>query len=267
MTPDEISHHIAAQLAETGAAQRRQIAHIVKHLGPDRALELLAKVQQIESAGGMLTSDKMRRRTPGGVFFHLVYKTAPDVARQARQWEAMRKKRQADASAVLQKAAVHGETLPIASDHAENGDHPAAIKSQNAAKQPVEPVEETKKVRIRTNEKGCTVKITLVGVPTKVIDKGEYVKLSMVSASAPPALPKGLPTPAPLATSYVVVVSARQWKAVGESLASDPEDKAIIEGWPVINKEAGTIAVYATSATTKKLQQAKRSAQLVGAGK
>lgn len=262
MTLEETSHHIAAQLGETGAAQRRQIAHIVRHLGEGRARELCQQALDIQSAGGMLTLDGTKRRTLGGIFFRLVYETAPDIARQLHQWQAMRKKRQAEASAVL-KAAAGGRALPIASATPESG-----YSNQSRINPPVARSEDTKQVRIRTtNEKGypAIVKITLMGRPTKVIDKGEYVKISMVSATTPPALPKGVPTPAPLATTYIVAISAKQWHQVAEA-ARDPEDALVIEGWPQINAQAGNVAVFAQSVTTKKLQAAKRSAQLVGAG-
>lgn len=272
MTPEETSHHIAAQLAETGAAQRRQIAHIVRHLGEGRALDLLAKTQEIEAAGGMLTLDGTKRsRTLGGIFFRLVYETAPDIVRQLRQWQTMRRKRQAEASAVLQKAAaVGGKTLPIASA---TGDSQSFNVNEIVVLPPVEQVEGEQEPILKTVsnkekreivEKGCTVKITLVGRPEKVIDKDSYVKLSM-RAKDVPALPKGLPTPAPISTQYVVVISARQWHQVAGAL-KDESDSLIVEGWPQVNKEAGNVAVFATSCTTKKLQQAKRAAQLVGAG-
>lgn len=258
MTPEETSHHIAAQLAETGAAQRRQIAHIVGHLGEGRARALCQQAREIEAAGGMLTLDGKKRRTLGGIFFRLVYESAPDMARQLRQWQTMRKKRQAEASAVLQKAAAAGGALPIASDT-------KVTINQQATNPPVARSEDTKQVRIRTNEKGsiAIVKITLMGRPTKVIDKGEYIKLSMVSAETPPALPKGVPTPAPLATTYIVCIASRQWREVVEAL-KDEADSLIIEGWPQVNREKGNVAVFAMSCTTKKLQQQKRSAQLVG---
>jgi hypothetical protein len=260
MTPDETASHIAGELGEAGRSQRWQIAQIVQHLGADRALELLAKTHEIEDAGGMLVTSGKRRRTPGGVFFHLAHEQAPELARVIHQREDMRKKRQAEASAVL-RASAAARGLPIASATTD-------VKiNQPAIHQPVMPVEDTNQVRIRTSEKGstATVKITLIGRPTRIIDKGDYIKLSMQSAPTPPALPKGLPTPAALATTYIVCIAAKQWRQVAEA-ARDPEDVLIVEGWPQINAQAGNVAVFATSVSTKKLQAAKRSAQLAGAG-
>jgi hypothetical protein len=78
-----------------------------------------------------------------------------------------------------------------------------------------------------------------------------------------PALPKGLPTPKPeLAeqTLYAVYIAARQWKGVAAAI-KDPEDVLIIEGWQMLDKETGSIAVYAMNTTTKKLQVTKRQSQ------
>jgi len=48
---------------------------------------------------------------------------------------------------------------------------------------------------------------------------------------------------------------------VAEALAADAEDAAIIEGYAALDPRVEGIAVYATSATTKRLQAAKRAAQ------
>ncbi len=50
------------------------------------------------------------------------------------------------------------------------------------------------------------------------------------------------------------------WAKVAEALAADPADAAIIEGYAALDTRVEGIAVYATSATTKRLQAAKRAA-------
>ncbi len=47
---------------------------------------------------------------------------------------------------------------------------------------------------------------------------------------------------------------------MAEALAADPEDVAISEGDAALDLRVEGIAVYATSATTKRLQVAKRTA-------
>jgi hypothetical protein len=77
-----------------------------------------------------------------------------------------------------------------------------------------------------------------------------------------PSLPRGLPTPPSTPTNYVVYIAAKQWRKVAEAIG-DPEDVLIIEGFPQLDPETSSIAVFATNTTTKKLQMAQRQ----GAGK
>lgn len=72
---------IAEKLGENDAIPLKQIDQIVEALGEDRALELLEQTMAIEESGGMLVADGSRRRSPGGVFFHLVRKELP------REWK------------------------------------------------------------------------------------------------------------------------------------------------------------------------------------
>lgn len=60
---------IASKLKET---RRDLLFNVVKTLGDVMALRFLNETLDIESAGGLMTSSNSRRRTPGGVFFHLI---------------------------------------------------------------------------------------------------------------------------------------------------------------------------------------------------
>lgn len=62
---------IARQLGETKKQTISQLYEIVKILGPDQAMVLLAETKRIEANGGMLVLSGKRRRTPGGVFLRL----------------------------------------------------------------------------------------------------------------------------------------------------------------------------------------------------
>ena len=68
---EETAQQIAEALGESDDNPRTQIAAIVKLLGAEGALALLAQTQKVEEAGGLLVPDGTRRRTPGGVFFLL----------------------------------------------------------------------------------------------------------------------------------------------------------------------------------------------------
>src|SRR5205085_6772412 len=58
-------------------------------------------------------------------------------------------------------------------------------------------------------------------------------------------------------TNYLVYIASRQWRKVAEAIA-DPEDVLIVEGFPQLDPETSSIAVFATNTTTKKLQMAQR---------
>ena len=100
------------------------------------------------------------------------------------------------------------------------------------------------------------MKIPVIGRPGQAVKQGQAVALALVSEKVP-ALPKGLPEP-PAGTRYTVFVARKPWAKVAEALTTDPENAAIIEGYAALDPRVEGIAVYATSATTKHLQAAKR---------
>lgn len=87
---EETTFYIASHLAETEQKAIRQIKRIVKALGPETALDYLKRTRDIEKAGGMLIASGKRRRTPGGVFFHLI-QTQCDAYTLALIWPSMHK--------------------------------------------------------------------------------------------------------------------------------------------------------------------------------
>jgi hypothetical protein len=101
-----------------------------------------------------------------------------------------------------------------------------------------------------------TVKITIIGRPGPITSKPGHI-VTVMTVTKTPALPGGLPAPSS-PTTYAVLIAEKQWRKVAESLR-DPEDVLIVEGYPT-HAQRG-IVVHATSATTKKLQQAQRQAQ------
>ena len=107
-------------------------------------------------------------------------------------------------------------------------------------------------------EKGqaTTVKITLIGRPGRIVERGACIVTSMESSRVP-SLPKGLPTPEASSTSYTVYIATKQWRKVADAL-QDQDDALIVEGYPHLDAEAKTIAVFATNTTTRNLQAALR---------
>lgn len=225
---------IATTLGETEETPRRQIELLVRVLGPDHALTLLAEAQQVEAQGGMLTRDGARRRTLGGVFFHLA---RPRVSYRD-----------------------HQEIWP-------NQPLPKPLPGQERpARRPVLPTSAPAFVwedriavyqQLTTHQgEARTVKVTLIGRPGRVIEQGQCVVTAMKS-NRPPTLPKGLPAPPATATTYGVYITRKHWQRVADAI-KNPEDVLIVEGFAAYDPKLGGVAVFATNVTTKLLQAAKR---------
>ena len=176
----------------------------------------------------MQTKNGKRRRPPGGVYFYLARGKLPKEARR-QIWPCPNKRKAKGKSKKSQpKPFRWEERLDIFTE--------------------IEP----------TSGEAQTVKLTLIGRPGKLIDKGQVMLTTMKSTKAP-SLPKGLPKPPEKATTYIVFIAAKQWRRVAESI-KDPEDALIVEGYPFFDERLKTIAVLAQSVTTKLLQRAKREA-------
>src|SRR5512135_2090130 len=63
---------IARKLGEVEAEPLQKLEQVVKIIGIEQAHALCDKALEIEKQGGMMTNDGKRRRSVGGVFFHLV---------------------------------------------------------------------------------------------------------------------------------------------------------------------------------------------------
>jgi len=241
---EEVAASIAATLGETEFAPRSHIFQIVRATGRTAARELLAKTLETETNGGIMVPDGSRRRTPGGVFFYLAYTVGKTK---------------------------NGKPLKRAYNNNQKGK-----KQPNQANKPENTNEQTKApvnipiafswegrievVKEAEQEKGqANVKITVIGRPGKILDKGSCIVTVMESTKLP-TLPKGLPTPTSVPTKYAVYIASKQWKKVEEAM-KDPEDTLIIEGFPKTDSEVSAIAVFATNVTTKKLQMAKKQPQ------
>jgi len=219
---------IAQQLGETNPAAIAQIGQLVQRMGEEAAQALLQATLQVEAQGGVLTANGHRRRTPGGAFLYLARGRLSDPDRAAvfqRNWA---KKKKAPA----------GPPTPPAPPFAW-ADRLALV--QEAQPEPGE---------------ATTVKITVIGRPGRVVERGEVV-LTTLRSGNPPALPKGLPAPPAEPTTYIVLIARKQWAQVAEAI-QDPDDVLIIEGYPTLDPQLRGIAVFTQNVTTKKQQAAKR---------
>ena len=223
---------IASWLEETDEMPLRQIRYIVRKAGPEQTMALLKEVLAIEQNGGMLVGDKSRRRSIGGVFFYLA------KSKGYMPWVSQSRKKKPT------------ETNGKASSDAAQSAHPMWSWEHRIAD-----------MTDLQHEPGgaTTVKMTLIGRPGRISNKGTFVLTTMQSSKIP-ALPKGLPVPAQVSTTYAVYIAQKQWKKVEEALR-DPEDILIAEGYPMLDQETGTIAVFVSNTTTKFMQAAQREKQ------
>ena len=230
-----LARGIAAVLGETLPPPIRLITRVVDRLGPDRARALLGQALTVETQGGLTLPDGLRR-TPGGTFLYLV-RTSAEVSREDKAYIFPRHDRPMRAA---------GDDMP----------------PTPAAPPPVAWTDDIYRAlaqQLQQDNAGraTTVKITVIGRPGAAVEQGQTVALALVSEKVPD-LPKGLPEP-PTGTRYTVFVARKPWAKVAEALAADPADAAIIEGYAALDPRVEGIAVYATSATTKRLQAAKRA--------
>lgn len=96
-----------------------------------------------------------------------------------------------------------------------------------------------------------TVKLTLIGRPGRVIQAGDCVITTLQSSGKLPTLPKGLPAPPTVPTTFIVYIAAKQWRKV-EAALTDPDDALIIEGVPVYDERLPGLVLLAQSVATRK---------------
>jgi hypothetical protein len=80
MSNETLVKELATALREPDTAL---IARLLSVLGEQRLIELVLQTVQIEEAGGQMTHNKERRRTPGGVLCRLVKDTVTPEERRA----------------------------------------------------------------------------------------------------------------------------------------------------------------------------------------
>jgi hypothetical protein len=225
--PVTVAARVARELGESDPAATGQIVRVVECLGAEAALAFLRETLEAEAEGGMMLRDGSRRRTPGGAFFYLV-KGRISRRDRAAIWphlaQPSRKKKQKAEPPAWE------EILTLV---------PEAMKEKGAT---------------------TTVKITLIGRPGRIVEKADVVLTTLQSTKAP-TLPKGLPAAPAEPTTYVVYIARKQWTRVAAAI-QEPDDRLILEGYPVFEKRLGAMVVLVTNATTKNLQAAKRLDQV-----
>ncbi len=230
-TTKAIVDEIAAQLDETSEDPIQQIRRAVRLLGEHRVRTIVARALDVEAAGGMMRADGSQKRSVGGVFFTLM---RDDLG--SKDFYRIFKGGQQQRTGGTGEAA--RPTAPF--DWTTFGARATEAMSEAG--------------------EATTVKLTVIGRPGKIVERGDVALVAMRSEKAP-SLPKGVPAPPSPQTDYMVLVGMKQWRKVAEALAADPADKLLIEGYPTVQPEVAGITVYATSATTTGIQAGKRAAQ------
>ncbi len=240
-----LAGEIAAQLGETEREPQRLIARALRLLGEERVRAIVARVREVEASGGMMLPDGSRRRTPGGVFFYLLRTTVGQ-----KEWYRI----------FRPQTTGHGGNEAHASQGAPNAE--TTGQATVAAATPFDWATFSVAAMEAMSERGeaTTVKLTVIGKPGTVVERGDVVLVAMRSEKAP-SFPKGVPAPESPTVDYMVLVGRKQWSKVAQALASDPADKVLIEGYPTVRPEFAGITVFATSATTTGIQAGKRAAQ------
>jgi PHAX RNA-binding domain-containing protein len=201
------------------------LTQVLRVLGTERCLDLLADTLTLEANGGMLTHTGARRRTPGGVFLQLVReRTTPK-----ERWRLFPGPAQ----------------------------HQSPSRPQAPSWEEIQTLSETLKAEPPGEAKG--MKATLVGRPGKVETRQTCVVFQM-QGRPPGPLPKGLPPiPNTPPLTWTVIVALRQWNRVKDSLTSNADDQLIIEGYPMLQ---GTQPVLmAQSCVSMQQQRAQKQAQ------
>jgi hypothetical protein len=233
-----IAGEVAAQLDETARKPRKQIESIVAYCGVEFTLEVLQQALEIEAKGGMMISSGDRRRTPGGVFFFLARDRMPNQIRQEifYTWQVAANRR-------------------------------AAYESQFPAFEWDERVPVLEHILAHGGEVS-EVRIHLIGRPGEIERReGLVITAMQFTVEDTLAFPAGVPRPPQTEIGYAVYISSKQWEKVAEAI-EDPKDELMIEGLCDYDAEVGSLAVFATHVTTRKLQrQAKKQAKEAGSKK
>jgi hypothetical protein len=223
--PQTAAADIAAQLGESAPHVIGQIQRIIEHLGAEAAYGFLDKTKQCLAEGGVLTHDGKRKRTAGGTFFFLVRGGVT-----AEQHQAIWPEHQLPSHLRPRRS-----KPPRLSWDEARAAIPNALSQKGTA---------------------MSAKLTLVGRPGKIIEK-EHVIITTLTSEKAPSIPRGVPKAPDAPVVYLVFIARKQWEKVAEALAADENDRLVVTGYPVLDKETEAIVVLGQYVTTSS-QQGKR---------
>lgn len=210
----EFAKELAELLGETELVPKKQIRRVVQTCGIEFSRELYKATAEIEDQGGLMLPDNSRRRTRGGVFFHLV-RTKVDAEQRQIIFPAYKNSKTGNLKKFLGVPLLTWDEriVLIQSLRTEQGE----IKS---------------------------MKVTLSGRPGRIEKRPEVVVTTMSYVASVPNLPRGIPTPPTTPTLYAVYMSPKQWERIEESMA-DPADNLMIDGVCAFDPDTNGMAVFA----------------------
>ena len=234
-SPDQIKSaaaRIGEALGETSPKPVAQIGQLIEKCGLPFVEKIMAETEAVEAEGGLLTHDRKRRRSKGGVFFYLA-------------------KGQMDAG-------LRAQIFPTFGKGGDGTIAPPGIEWDGR-------IEPMKALRPEAGQiSGLTV--TLSGRPGKLHIDGSSVMtvLEQRQVKAPP-YPKGVPhfDTVDGITSYYVFMSLRHWKRVQKAL-EDESDLLVVEGSAVYDAALEGVTILSTRVSSKKLDYQKRKAKTLG---
>lgn len=218
---ERVTQEIARQLNETHEAPMRQIRLLVKQMGAEFARALLKETLTIEASGGMLTADRTRRRTPGGVFFFLAKGKLPPEAREV--------------------------VFPLP-DQAKKVPALAWEERLPLLQQAVEAAESG-----RYGALSALPRTTLIGRP-EAIHKSEHTVAFELRYELPESLtfPRGIPKPpSGFTLRYLVLAGSQQYQRVERELRQKPDEQLIVEGICTHDPALNALVVLAVIVTTR----------------
>lgn len=218
---DTLAAHIADVLGETEPHPRAQIVAIGQRLGIAFLERVFTQTQEYIAAGGLTTLDGTHQRTPGGIFFKLA-KGAMSAANRRRLFDRPEQLRSSSANAVTWHDRRH-----LLQELAVHGGK-------------------------------ANVKIILIGRPERVQMVQKGVVLVMKNDRPPTSLPPELPPIPNDPTNYLVYLTPKAWRRIKPALDTDPNDRAVFEGWARYAPDLRGGEVWVIKASTIGLDRKRR---------
>lgn len=195
----QLVSELAHLLGEKERGPIRQIKRVIKICGADFAREICKTTLEIEANGGMLLANKSRRRTPGGVFFHLVRSKVNETQRQL-------------IFPGFINARVASQPVPLGVLLLTWTDRIDLTQSLQTEAGTVE-----------------SMKVTLRGRPEQVEKQTEVVVATLSNVASAPNLPRSIPRPPEVPTLYTVYIAPEHWEKIEAGMAT-PDNVLVVEG-------------------------------------